>query len=67
MSECRKRFTGDSIGTLYYLWKRNQLPKDLQMDSASTSLPTQKIVFRAINVPGHEGIFGNNAKPSPML
>ncbi len=62
MSEGRKRFTGDSIGTLYYQWKRNQLPKDLQMDAASTLLPTQKILFRAVTVPGHEGIFGNSTK-----
>ena len=62
MSEGRKRFTGDSIGTFYYLWKRNQLPKDLQVDQASTSLPTQKILFRAVTVPGHEGIFGNSTR-----
>jgi hypothetical protein len=62
MSEGRKRFTGDSIGTLYYLWKRNQLPKDLQTDAASTLLPTQKILFRAITVPGHDGIFGNSTR-----
>jgi hypothetical protein len=62
MSEGRKRFTGDSIGTLYYLWKRNQLPKDLQTDTASTSLPAQRILFRAITVPGHEGIFGESTR-----
>jgi hypothetical protein len=62
MSEGRKRFTGDSISTLYYLWKRNQLPKDLQTDPASTLSPRQKILFRAITVPGHEGIFGNSAR-----
>jgi hypothetical protein len=62
MSEGRKRFTGDSIATLYYLWKRNQLPKDLQVEPASTSLPIQKILFRAVTVPGHDGIFGDNAR-----
>ncbi|HKW34165.1 MAG TPA: hypothetical protein VJN92_14230 [Candidatus Acidoferrum sp.] len=62
MSEGRKRFTGDSIDTLYYLWKRNQLPKDLQMDAAPRLLFTQKILFRAVTVPGHEGIFGNNTR-----
>jgi hypothetical protein len=61
MSEGRKRFTGESIGTLYYLWKRNQLPKDLQTDAVST-LPAQKILFRAITVPGHDGIFGNSMR-----
>jgi hypothetical protein len=62
MSEGRKRFTGDSIGTLYYLWKRNQLPKDLQQDSASLSLPTHKILFQSVTVPGQEGIFGNSTR-----
>jgi hypothetical protein len=62
MSEGRKRFTGESIDALYYLWKRNQLPKDLQMDLAQRLLPTQKILFRAISVPGHEGIFGNSSR-----
>jgi hypothetical protein len=41
MSEGRKRFAGDSIGALYYLWKRNQLPKDLQVDPASTSFHSE--------------------------
>jgi hypothetical protein len=62
MSEGKKRFTGDSMSTLYYLWKRNQLPKDLQQDSASPSLPTPKILFQAVTVPGHEGIFGNSTR-----
>ncbi len=62
MSEGRKRFTGETIGTLYYLWKRNQLPQDLQIDAASASSPTQKILFRMVTVPGHEGIFGNSAR-----
>jgi len=62
MSEGRKRFTGDSIGTLYYLWNRNQLPKDLHMDPGSTPLLTQKILFRAITVPGDEAIFGDSTR-----
>ena len=62
MGEGRKRFTGDSIDTLYYLWKRNQLPNDLQIDAASTLLPTQKSLFRVVTVPGHEGIFGNSTR-----
>jgi hypothetical protein len=61
MSEGRKRFTGDSIGTLYYLWKRNQLPKDLQTD-AVPMLSTQKAHFRAITVTGHDGIFGDSTR-----
>lgn len=51
-SESRKRFTGDSIGTLYYLWKRNQLPKDLQIDAALMSLPTHRTIFRAVHYTG---------------
>ena len=62
LSEGRKRFTGDSLDTLYYLWKRNQLPKDLQIDAASTLLATQKILFGAVTVLGHEGIFGNSTR-----
>jgi hypothetical protein len=31
LSNVRKRYTGDSIATLHYLWKRNQLPKDIQL------------------------------------
>jgi hypothetical protein len=58
LSESRKRYTGDSIATLYYLWKRNQLPKDIQIDAAEESRSSQKILFRTLNVRGHEGIFG---------
>ncbi len=60
LSEAKKRYTGDSMSTLYYLWKRNQLPKDIQTDEAATSSPTQKILFRALTVQGHETIFGNS-------
>jgi hypothetical protein len=62
LSEARKRYTGESIGTLYYLWKRNQLPKDFQIEAAPASLPTQKILFRAVTAPGHEAIFGDSTK-----
>jgi len=46
LSDARKRYTGESIGTLYYLWRRNQLPEDLQIEGVSESQPTQKILFR---------------------
>ncbi len=62
LSQARKRYTGESIGTLYYLWRRNQLPTDFQAEAAPTSLPKQKILFRAITVPGHEAIFGDSTK-----
>ncbi|HYL85801.1 MAG TPA: hypothetical protein VE263_16350 [Candidatus Angelobacter sp.] len=62
MSEARKRFTGPSIATLYYLWKRNRLPKDLQPEAVADSTLPQKILFRAVTVPGHEAIFGDSTK-----
>ena len=62
LSQARKRYTGESISTLYYLWRRNQLPKDFQAEAASASRPMQKILFRAITVPGHEAIFGDSTK-----
>ena len=62
LGEARKRFTGQSIDTLYYLWKRNQLPNDLQAEAAPASTPVQKILFRTITVPGHEAIFGDSTK-----
>ncbi len=60
--EARKRYTGESISTLYYLWRRNQLPKDFQAEAAPAQVPMQKILFRAITVPGHEAIFGDSTK-----
>ena len=62
LSQARKRFTGESISTLYYLWRRNRLPKDFQAEAASASRPMQKTLFRAITVPGHEAIFGDSTK-----
>jgi hypothetical protein len=59
LSESRKRYTGDGIGTLYYLWKRNQLPKDIQIDPGEESLPSQKILFRTLTVQGREAILGS--------
>jgi hypothetical protein len=34
LSESRKRYTGEIFATLYYLWKRNQLPDDLRTESS---------------------------------
>src|SRR5712691_11162274 len=62
MSEGRKRYTGDSIGTLHYLWKRNQLPKDIEIQAPAEAMPTQKILFRTVTVPGHEAIFADSMK-----
>ena len=62
LSKARKRFTGPSIASLYYLWKRNRLPKDFQPEATPTSTPAQKVSFRALTVPGHEAIFGDSTK-----
>ncbi len=62
LSDARKRYTGESISNLYYLWKRNQLPKDFQAEAALASRPTQKILFRATTVPGHEAVFRDSTK-----
>lgn len=62
LSEARKCYAGESIGTLYYLWKRNQLPKDIQNQAAAESLPMQKILFRTLTLQGHETIFGDSTK-----
>jgi len=45
LSQARKRYTGESIGTLYYLWRRNQLPTDFQAEAAPTSLPSRRFSF----------------------
>lgn len=62
LSQSRKRFTGPSIGSLYYLWKRNQLPNDFHPQVTQATVPAQKTRFRAVTVPGHEAIFGDSTK-----
>jgi hypothetical protein len=62
LSDARKHYTGESISTLYYLWRRNQLPKDFQAEAVPVPRSAQKIVFRAISVPGHESVFGDSTK-----
>lgn len=62
LSESRKRFTGDHVATLYYLWKRKQLPKHTPSDPPETPQQGPKAVFRVIQVPGHEGIFGSRPR-----
>jgi hypothetical protein len=62
LSDARKHYAGESINTLYYLWRRNQLPKDFQAEAVPVPRPAQKIFFRAITVPGHEAIFGDSTK-----
>jgi len=62
LSKARKRFTGPSIASLYYLWKRNRLPQDFQPEAVAASEPTQKVLFRSLTVPGHETVFGDSTK-----
>jgi hypothetical protein len=62
LNQARKRYTGESIGSLYHLWKRNQLPKDFQSEAPPAPVLMQKILFRAITVPGHEAIFGDSTQ-----
>ena len=46
--EAAERFSGHIFGTLFYLWRRNQLPNDLRVDSAITRTAAQKVLFRAV-------------------
>ena len=58
LSESRKRYTGEIFGTLYYLWKRNQLPNDLRAEESSN----QNCTFKAMTVCGHDAVFGTETK-----
>ena len=62
LSKARKRFIGPSIASLYYLWKRNRLAQDFQPAAATPSTPAQTVLFRALTVPGHEGVFCDSTK-----
>jgi hypothetical protein len=62
LSEGKKRYTGEIIERLYYLWKRKQLPEDFQPEATTASLAGRKILFRAVTMPGQEGVFGGRAK-----
>jgi hypothetical protein len=58
LSESRKRYTGEAFATLYYLWKRNQLPKDLRAEDSSNPNCT----FNVMTVCGHDAVFGTETK-----
>ena len=47
-----------TFGTLYYLWKRNQLPKDLRAEDSRNPNCT----FKVMTVCGHDAIFGTETK-----
>ncbi|MGA7853901.1 MAG: hypothetical protein WCA15_11300, partial [Candidatus Acidiferrales bacterium] len=56
--QATKRFSGEIFDTLFRLWSRNQLPKDFRAESTTTRTDTQKVLFRAVTVPGQEAVFG---------
>jgi len=58
LSESRKRYTGEIFGTLYYLWKRNQLPNDLRTEDSCN----QNCTFKVMTVRGHDAVFGTETK-----
>jgi hypothetical protein len=61
-NEAKKRFTGPRFETLYRLWSCNQLPSDVARQKTTLPPASQGIRFQAINVQGHETVFGNSAK-----
>jgi hypothetical protein len=60
--EAAERFSGQIFDTLFYLWRRKQLPKDLKVESVTTRSKGQKVLFRAAAVPGQEAVFENSTK-----
>jgi hypothetical protein len=60
--EAGKRFSGQIFDTLFRLWRRNQLPNDLRAESGTTRTNAQKVLFRAVTVPGQEAVFGDSRK-----
>ena len=38
------------------------MPNDLRVDSEATKTPAQKVLFRAVIVPGQEAVFGDSSK-----
>jgi hypothetical protein len=61
-NQVAKRFQGEIFDTLFLLWRRNQLPKDLRAESETTKASAQKVLFRAVTVLGQEAVFGNSSK-----
>ena len=62
LNEAKKHFSEPIFETLYGLWRRNQLPIDFRTDSTPPIPTKQKILFRAVAVPGHEAMFGSSTK-----
>jgi hypothetical protein len=62
LSDGKKRFRVQFVERLRYLWNRNQVPKDFQAGADAASSAPRKIRFRALTMPGQEGVFGGRAK-----
>src|SRR5271155_3424949 len=60
--QAAKRFNGEMLDALFRLWRRNQLPNDLRADSVATTTKQQRVLFRAVTVPGQEAVFGDCSK-----
>ena len=60
-NEAKKRFGRQILETMKRLWRRNQLPNYFEPQQELFA-HKQKILFRAMVVPGHEGIFGDSTK-----
>jgi hypothetical protein len=58
LSQGRKRYTGETFATLYYLWKRKQLPGDLRAQGSCN----ENCAFKVMTVCGHDRIFGAETK-----
>jgi hypothetical protein len=58
LSESRKRYTSEIFSTLYYLWKRNQLPQDLRAEDSCN----QDCALTVMTVCGHDAVFGTETK-----
>ena len=61
-NQAAKRFSGEIFDTLFRLWKRKQLPNDLRAEAETNRTATQKVLFRAVTVPGQEAVFGDSSK-----
>jgi hypothetical protein len=60
-NEMKKRFGGQILETMKRSWQRNRLLKYFEPQQESPTRK-QKIVFRAMVVPGHEGVFEDSTK-----
>jgi len=62
LNQKERSYSGQTIQSLYTLWKRNQLPNDLAASGQMQSPQRPKMMFRAVAVPTQGGIFGPQRK-----